>query len=224
MTRNIKGIIWDLDDTLYSVTPELRAGMRESLARSIVDMGHPITFEDALKMAEDSQAKYRLTYKMLYERFNIQKEDMHLIFHGNLDHNLTVACPDLPQAFAAHPSINHSLMTHASREWALRMLSHLGLSDYFDEAHVFGLEDFDFKHKDETDEIAQHCMNMMGTKAHETAFVEDRDYNLTFPKQLGLTTVLIKHDSQNNVIAPHIDVRFDRAADFLNSLAKARAV
>ena len=216
--NHIEGIIWDLDDTLYSVTPDLHQSMRESVARAVVKMGYPITFEEALIMAERSQAEYRLTVKMLCDEFNIDKRDLHIPFHAEMDHTVTVACHDLPAAFAAKPHLKHVLMTHASRDWAMRMLDHLGLMDFFEPQAILGLEDVDFKHKDESDFVATRCMEILNTNAKNTAFAEDRDCNLTFPKKLGLTTILINHPSQTRGTPAHVDYRFARAADFLNQI------
>ena len=215
--KHIKGIIWDLDDTLYSVTPDLHRSMRESVARAVVKMGYPITYEKALAMAKRSQAEYRLTVKMLCDEFKIDKRDLHLPFHAEMDHNVTVACPDLPAAFASKPHVKHVLMTHASRDWAIRMLDHLGIADYFEKNAILGLEDVDFRHKDESDYVAKHCMEILETSPDNTAFAEDRDYNLAFPKQLGMTTILIDHPSQSRDLPKHVDFRFARAADFLNA-------
>ena len=224
--NHIEGVIWDLDDTLYSVTPDLHRSMRESVARAVVKMGYPISYENALMMAERSQAEYRLTVKMLCDEFKIDKRDLHLPFHAEMDHKVTVACPDLPAAFAAKPHLKHVLMTHASRDWATRMLDHLGIADYFEPQAVLGLEDVDFNHKDESDYVASKCLDILGCAPEKTAFAEDRDYNLRFPKKMGMTTILIDHPSQSRTLEPHVDYRFARAADFLDSIqaSKEKAV
>ncbi len=216
--KNIKGIIWDLDDTLYSVTPALHTSMRESVARAVVKMGYDITYEDALSLAEESQEKHRLTVKMLVDRFNIGKQELHLPFHAEMDHLVTNPCPNLPSAFAANPDIKHVLMTHASRDWAMRMLPHLGIQDYFEPHAVLGLEDVDFNHKHDSDVVTKTCLEILGTKPDETAFAEDRDWNLTIPHAMGLTTVLIDHPSQPRELPAHVHHRFDRAADFLSAI------
>jgi FMN phosphatase YigB (HAD superfamily) len=216
-----KGIIWDLDDTLYSVTPALHQSMRESVARAVVKMGYNISYEDALALAEESQKTHRLTVKMLVDKFGIEKRDLHLPFHAEMDHNVTEACPDLPTAFARHEGkIDHVLMTHASRDWAIRMLDRLGIADYFKPTHILGLEDVDFNHKDQSDYVTKTCLNLLGTDARETAFAEDRDYNLTIPHTMGLTCVLIDHPSQSRELPPHVHYRFKRAADFLCAVDK----
>ena len=216
--KNIKGIIWDLDDTLYSVTPALHQSMRESVARAVVKMGYDINFDDALSLAEESQEKHRLTVKMLVDKFGIEKRDLHIPFHAEMDHTVTNACPDLPSAFRALPNVKHVLMTHASRDWALRMLPHLGLNDFFEPHAIMGLEDVDFNHKHESDVVTIRSLEILGTDPHETAFAEDRDWNLTIPHKMGLTTVLIDHPSQPKELPTHVDYRFDRAANFLQNL------
>lgn len=221
LLSNIKAIIWDLDDTLYSVTPALHQSMRESVARAVVKMGYDITFEDALVLAEESQHKHRLTVQMLVDKFGIEKRDLHIPFHAEMDHTVTNPCPDLPTAFAKNPNIKHVLMTHASRDWAMRMLPHLGIADYFLDHAILGLEDLDFNHKHESDYVTKACLDILGTNPQETAFAEDRDWNLTFPHAMGLTTVLIDHPSQIQGDIAHVDYRFSRAADFLNEITQA---
>jgi putative hydrolase of the HAD superfamily len=216
--KNIKGIIWDLDDTLYSVTPALHQSMRESVARAVVKMGYDINYEDALKLAEESQEKHRLTVQMLVEKFGIEKQDLHIPFHAEMDHTVTNSCPDLPSAFRALPDVKHVLMTHASRDWALRMLPHLGLDEFFEDHAIMGLEDVDFNHKHDSDVVTKRSLEILGTNPNETAFAEDRDWNLTIPHKMGLTTVLIDHPSQPQDLPPHVDYRFDKAVNFLEKL------
>jgi len=218
--HNIQGIIWDLDDTLYRVTPALHESMRESVARAVVKMGYDISYTEALRLAEESQKTHRLTVKMLVDRFDIQKRDLHIPFHAEMDHLVTEPCPDLPSAFAKHPDIQHVLITHASRDWALRMLDHLGIADFFDPKAVFGLENIDFNHKHESDYATKMSLDLMGTNPENTAFAEDRDYNLTIPHDMGLTTVLIDHPSQPRELPAHVHYRYDRAADFMNTICK----
>lgn len=218
--NTLKGIIWDLDDTLYAVTPALEQSMRESVARAVVKMGYDITYEDALALAVESQEKYRLTVKILVDQFGIEKRDLHGVFHQEMDHTVTQPCADLPAAFQMQPQLKHVLMTHASRDWALRMLDHLGLSQFFEEGAVLGLEDVDFHHKHESDRVTKTCLEILGTEPEYTAFAEDRDWNLTIPHQMGLVTVLMDHPSQPKELPGHVDYRFDRAANFLKIIGQ----
>ena len=217
--QNIKGVIWDLDDTLYRVTPALQQSMRESVARAVVKMGYDISYEDALALAEESQAKHRMTVKLLVDEFGIQKSDLHGPFHAEMDHTITEICADLPAAFENTPHLDHVLMTHATRDWALRMLDRMGVAEFFEDHAILGLEDVDFHHKHESDVVTLRSLDILGTDPHNTAFIEDRDYNLKIPHKLGLTTILMDHPSQPKELPAHVDFRFDRAASFLKELA-----
>lgn len=221
---HIQGIIWDLDDTLYGVTPDLHRSMRESVARAVIKMGYPISYEDALAMAEQSQHKHRLTVQMLVDQFEINPRDLHLPFHAEMDHTVIAPCPDLPTIFAQNPHIKHSLMTHASREWGVRMLDHLGIADFFDPAAVFGLEDLNFEKKDISDRATKTCLSAIGVNTENAAFAEDRDWNLTIPHRLGLTTVLIDHPSQPKDPLPHVHYRFKNAGAFLTAISGGQAI
>ena len=220
----IKGIIWDLDDTLYRVTPDLHRSMRESVARAVIKMGYDIAYDDALALAEESQEKHRLTVKLLIDKFGIEKRDLHLPFHAEMDHKVTDACPDLPTAFTNVPHARHVLMTHASRDWALRMLEHLGLAEFFEDQAIMGLETVDFQHKHESDYVTNKSLDILGTNPGETAFAEDRDYNLVIPYRMGLTTVLMDHPSQPRQLPGHVHHRFDRAADFMNAIRESQSL
>lgn len=213
----IKGIIWDLDDTLYSVTPALHDSMRRSVAKAVVEMGYPISEAEALKLAEESQKTHRLTVKMLMDKFDIDVRDLHIPFHAHMDHTVPEICSDLPDAFALGYKwgMQHVLVTHASRDWALRMLERMDIADYFKPEHVFGLEDIDFQKKEDSDRATRTGLDVMGLTPSHTAFAEDRDYNLTIPHAMGLTSVLIDHPSQPRELPPHVDYRFDTAARFL---------
>lgn len=220
---HVQGIIWDLDDTLYSVTSDLHRSMRESIAKTVVDMGKPITYDEALKLAEESQEKHRLTVKILVDKFDIPSRDIHIPFHANMDHRVTQACPDLPGTFEKNPHLQHVLMTHASRDWALRMLDHLGIADFFKPECILGLEDIDFEKKESSDRACKTGLSLMGINAENALFAEDRDWNLTIPHGLGMTTALIHHPSQPTEDLAHVHHRFDRAADLLNQVALTKS-
>lgn len=220
---HIQGIIWDLDDTLYSVTEDLHESMRQSVARAVVKMGYPISYEDALKMAEQSQHKHRMTVQMLVEHFEINPRDLHLPFHAEMDHMVITPCVDLPTTFARNPHIKHTLMTHASREWGVRMLDHLGIADFFDPKAVFGLEDLDFEKKDSSDRATKTCLAAIGVNPENAAFAEDRDWNLTIPHRMGLTTVLIDHPSHKPDPLPHVHYRFKNAGTFMDAISSSMA-
>lgn len=219
---NIEGIIWDLDDTLYSVTPDLQRSMREAVAKAVVNMGYPIPYEDALKIAEESQRVHRLTVQMLVDKFGIDRRDLHLPFHAEMDHTVIAPVATLADHFAKLPNMKHTLMTHASREWGLRMLDHLGIADFFPSSAVFGLEDLDFEYKDTSDRATKTCLDAIGVDADKAAFVEDRDYNLVIPYRLGLTTVLMDHPSQSRELPPHVHHRFENAGLFLEKIASGQ--
>lgn len=212
---HLKGVIWDLDDTLYAVNAGLKRSMRESIARTVVEMGFPITYDEALKMAEESQDIHRLTVKLLVEKFNIGHEALHLPFHANMDHLVIPKNPALPVAFEEANHLNHVIVTHASREWAMRMLDHLEIADFFPAGHVLGLEDIDFEKKDSSERATKTGLSLMGLNPDQVAFAEDRDYNLTIPYRLGLTTALIDHPSQPRALPPHVHHRFQDAAALL---------
>ena len=220
---HIQGIIWDLDDTLYSVGPALHKSMRESIAKTVVDMGKPITYDEALKLAIKSQNTHRLTAKILLEKFEIPAQDIHLPFHANMDHNVTEACPDLPATFEKNPHLQHVIMTHASRDWALRMLDHLGIADFFKPECVLGLEDINFEKKEDSDRACKTSLSLMGLDAKNTLFAEDRAWNLTIPHDLGMTTALIHHPSQEETYPQYVHHRFQRAADLLNQVALTKS-
>lgn len=220
--NHIEGIIWDLDDTLYTVTPALKESMRHSAAHTVIGLGHEISFEDALALAEQSQHQYRVTFKLLNDRFNIAHKDLHLPFHAGMDPKVIEPTPSLVTAFANNPQIKHSIITHASREWAMKMLDHLGIADFFDSAAVFGLEDIGFEYKDKSDRATKTCLSAIGVDANKAAFAEDRDYNLTIPFEMGLTTVLMDHPSQARDLAPHVHHKFDHATHFLNEISSGQ--
>ncbi len=218
---HIQGVIWDLDDTLYSVNADLKRSMRESVAKTVVDMGHSISYEEALKLAEESQAVHRLTVRLLLEKFNLTHEELHIPFHANMDHSVIPADERLPLAFESAGHLDHVLVTHASRDWALRMLDHLGIADFFRPEAIFGLENIDFEKKESSERATKTGLSVMGLNPDQVMFAEDRDYNLAIPHRLGLTTVLIDHPSQPRDLPAHVHYRFDNAADLLDAVLQS---
>lgn len=71
-----KTIIWDLDNTLYRITPEFADMLDEATAiAAIEDLGVPLNFEEAKAKVKESYMTYRDGGEIFVQQYGIDRSD-----------------------------------------------------------------------------------------------------------------------------------------------------
>ena len=77
-----KNIIWDLDNTLYRITPEFADILDEATAiAAIEDLGVPLDFETAKAKVKESYRIYRDGGEIFVKEYGIGPRDIFLAYH-----------------------------------------------------------------------------------------------------------------------------------------------
>lgn len=215
--ERIKAIIWDLDGTLYRFNAAFIGSCNVSAARVAAALCPDMTYEAALEIARKSEEATGFSlYSFLFEH-GMAFGDVHAPFHNGIDEYTIEKCLDTAAALRmlGRP---HAIVTHGTRIWARRVLTHLSIGDLFDETHVFPLEDFAYVTKSKSPVAFEAALSLLGSAPHETLVVEDTDHNLITAKALGCHTVLVHNDGKHHEKPAYVDYMFSTTLDLVTAL------
>lgn len=214
---HVRGVIWDLDGTLYRYNDYFKEACNVACAQTVRELGLDIAYEEALEIARASEREHGNSFK-LFTNYGLRYEDYHHPFHEKIDHLVLEKNTDLKNTLerVRRPM---TVLTNASREWALRTLSHLGLLSVFSDEKVLALEDVSFKAKAYHTDGFDLALARMDVAAKDALMVEDLSRNLIVPKKMGMATALVHHDGAPQAKEDHVDYMFKDTIDILKILA-----
>lgn len=204
MNKPIRGLIWDLDHSLYDHTPML-PDWKRAAAQTAVDLKAVHHFECAHSLAQLSWDVHGNSSQIFIDKFGMSFEDMHLGTHAGLDPTLIDPSQLTGTTRNVMGGFKHALITHSSRYWGLRSLERLGISEHFADNSIFGLETLHYHRKNRSPLPVYAALTTLGLCASEVLFVEDTADNLIIPHQLGLKTALIHREASKRIKPAHVD-------------------
>ncbi|MCB1531096.1 MAG: HAD family hydrolase [Rhodospirillales bacterium] len=216
--KHIKAIIWDLDNTLYRFDEMFVRACNVAAARTICTLVDDFTFEEALVLAEKSYEQHGYSGYCFIEDKNVEYSDYHFPFHDAMDEKILGRNEDMC-AGLEQLNLPQAIVTNASRGWAQRALSHLGLKEWFPDEVIFALEDADFQPKSRSTRPFELAREKLGQRAEDILVVEDSLRNLTVPKDMGFQTAFIHHGSNIKHIPDFVDYAFPDTVALLKELA-----
>lgn len=218
---HVKGLIWDLDNTLYRFDQAFEKACNIAAARTVQQLIPQVSFEEAFAAAEKSYIDHGYSGKALVERYGIAYPDYHYLYHDTIDESIIerneaiiIALGDL--------ALPHILITHASRRWAERTLRHLSMDAYFPCDKIVALEDTQFQGKAYSSAPFIKGLELLNLPPENVLVVEDTVKNLVRPKEMGMTTVLIHHGADNHLGHDFIDHAFSDTLEFLGMMTLAK--
>lgn len=213
---HIRGIIWDLDGTLYRYTHDFKNACSVAAVQTAIGLGLEMAYEDALALAIDSEKIHGNSVR-LFSEWGLPYKDCHDLFHRKItvEH---IAREDDARAAVHALDLPMVLLTNASRDWADRMLAHLGLDDIFGKDRVLALEDAGFNVKSQSDRGFKMALDLLGLPAGDVVATEDLPANLITAKNMGLATALVHQETAPETLDAHIDRLFDDVISFADTL------
>lgn len=188
-----QGIIFDLDGTLHR---DDGAAMAEAYldagSRAAVALGANLSLEEARRVA--TRAFNDLgSYARGFELHGVDPTDFHFKFHEVLDERAIEPVSGVIEAIENCRPQNFVLLTHASRDWAMRSIARLGLDRYFPSSRIVAFEDYEFCGKDVADIGFVRALAELETRPEETALIEDSRRNLPIPAAMGIRPFLVNY-------------------------------
>lgn len=212
-----KAVIWDLDNTLYRITPELADKLDEVMAHALVqDLNVPMDFLTCKQEVKASFKQYRDGGEVFYRRYGITPEALSKAYHQRIPVELIKPYENLALKLAEVPFLQY-IFTASTRECTVRILKHIGLWEMFADK-FYSVEDFGVTKKNEDAEIYRRCCKKIGLAPQECLFVDDSYSNLEMAKKAGLTTIRIFYNENSTKDKTFIDAAYKGVEECVNAL------
>ncbi len=190
LAKKTELLVLDFDGAFYQFSDAFEQHCCDVAAKSALKIIPSLTPEEALKLTTESYELYGTSLRLLRERYSIDIEDWHDIYHQELDHRFietsqvtTKHLKDCPVPFI--------ILSHASRFWILQMIKKFELDEVIQPEQIYALEDINYSYK-MTDEMAyRFVLERLNVAPSRSIMVEDSPKNLTPAKTLGMTTVYV---------------------------------
>lgn len=220
MTLNIdriKGVIWDLDNTLYRFSDDFKHQCNVAAAKAAQAQGIKLSYDDTLKLAEKSEEEHGYSIHLYLTHHGFSYESLHVPFHQNIDET-SIEMIEGVAAGVKSLSQQQAILTNASHDWALRVLNHMGLDGVFEGEHVTASEQVNFEVKSQGRAGFNRALNAMGLAADQVLMVDDLDRNLIIAHEMGMQTAYISYDDAMADLPHYIDAQFINALGVLDVL------
>lgn len=219
--------VFDLDNTLYPHHSNLFSQIDVKMTAYVSQLLN-LSRDDARKLQKDLYLEYGTTLNGLMERHGIDPDDFLEKVH-DIDYSWLVPDPALGDAIKALPG-RKFIFTNGDRAHAERTARQLGILDHFDDIFDIVAAGLTPKPARATYDRFVDLHRVVGPNA---VMFEDLARNLTVPKALGMTTVLIVPNNFEPTFSeiwerdPGLDDDVDFVTDdistFLESIIRARA-
>ncbi|HMM64314.1 MAG: pyrimidine 5'-nucleotidase [Mesorhizobium sp.] len=177
--------VFDLDNTLYPHHSNLFSQIDVKMTAYVSEL-LSLSREDARKLQKELYKQYGTTLNGLMQRHGIDPDDFLEKVH-DIDYSWLVPDPVLGAAIHQLPG-RKFIFTNGDRGHAERAARQLGILDHFDDIFDIVAAGLTPKPSRQTYEkfAALHAVT-----GQNTVMFEDLARNLTVPKALGMTTVLV---------------------------------
>ena len=210
MSKTLKYLFFDLDETLYPSRSGLMAGMGKLMSRYMEErLGMSPT--EVLTLRKHYYHVYGTTMRGLQLHHGVDPED-YLAYVHDLPLEDYIGPNDELDRVLAEIETEKVIFTNASAEHARRVLAILGIERHF--SRIIDVRATGYIAK--PDPVAyQRALAISGAEGSECLLVDDRVPNLAPAKELGMITVLVSEDetrSQQNP-SPNADFVISEAAE-----------
>ncbi len=216
-----KVVIWDLDNTLYRITPEFADMLDEAMAEALVkDLGIRMSVSTCKDMVKESYRVYRDGGEVFYRDYNVSPKDLFEFYFNRKPVHLIEPYPGLAAKLAAIP-FQQYVFTASNRYASEKILKHIGLYEMFKD-RFYSVEDFGVYKKNENAEVYRQYCRIIGYEPQECIFVDDSYSNLEFAKETGMTTIRIFYNENSAKDKTYIDAAYKGIEECVKVLAACK--
>jgi putative hydrolase of the HAD superfamily len=215
--------IFDLDNTLYPRSSNLFRQVDERI-RMYVRKLLNVDDAEAERIQKSFYREHGTTLRGLMLKHSVDPDDF-LAFVHDIDHSVVKPDPALGAVILRLPGKKY-IFTNGSRRHAESVAARLGFPTHFTD--IFDIVDANLVPKPER-ETYDRFIARFGVRPERGVMLEDLTRNLTVPKAIGMTTVLIVPPGTREVFHDeweyegrdddHIDFVTDDLARFLGDVA-----
>ncbi len=214
-----KVIIWDLDNTLYRITPEIADMLDESMAEALIyDLRVPLSLQECKALVKESYKVYRDGGEYFYQNYNISPKDLSFYYNKRNPVHLIEPYKNLEKKLK-QIDMEQYVFTASNRHTSEKILKKIGLYEMF-KNRFYSVEDFGVYKKNEDVGVYLAYCKKIGYKPEECIFVDDSYSNLEFAKQAGMTTVRIYYQTNSSGDKDYIDMAFKGVEQCVDTFIK----
>jgi pyrimidine 5'-nucleotidase len=215
-TDRVEGIIWDLDNTLYRFTDELKRHCNEAAAKAAQSLGIDFSYEDTVKIAERSEEQHGYSLHVYVTDHGLSYQDLHVPFHQNIDERVIEPISGTREALEKFQG-RQVILTNASRCWAERALKYLEIDEFFQSHEIIPMEDVDYEPKARSDKGLKRAIDVLNLPAENLLMVDDLDRNLIIPHKLGVQTAYMYHDDPMIELPEFVTAQFENLVTMIEN-------
>lgn len=219
--------VFDLDNTLYPHHSNLFSQIDAKMTGYISEL-LTLPRDDARKLQKELYKEYGTTLNGLMQRYKVDADDFLEKVH-DIDYSWLV--PDLVLGTAIRQLPGRKfIFTNGDRKHAERAARQLGILDHFDD--IFDIVAAGLTPKPMRQGYEKFAA-LHAVTGHKTVMFEDLARNLTVPKALGMTTVLVVPRNFEPTFSEiwerdpgkedHVDFVTDDLGGFLSAIVDANA-
>lgn len=221
MFKDKKVIIWDLDNTLYRITPEFADKLDEAMAQALVlDLGVNMSVAECKELVKESYRIYRDGGEYFYQNHNIAPQDLFEHYFNRKPIHMIEPYKGLAEKIKQIP-FEQYVFTASNRIASEKILKHIGLYEIF-KNKFYSVEDFGVYKKNESSAVYKQYCDKIGFKPQDCIFIDDSYSNLEFAKQIGITTVRIFYKENSAKDKTYIDAAYKGVDNCINALISCK--
>jgi len=217
----IKGIIWDLDNTLYKIDDVLAHAFDLSVARAAIADGLAMPIEQATTIATKSFKEYGYNGHIFVNEHDADHDHLHFEAQHYLDETIIEKSRKVKELFS-EINLPNILVTHSPLSWAERVLEHLELKEFFPDDYIFPFERYDFKPKSEDGKVFERSLEKLSISGSEAVVIEDMIPNLRIPHDIGINTILVHHGKKIDPIPDFVAYSCSNVLEVLQKIKTAQ--
>jgi len=176
--------------------------------------GGGITFEQAKALAAKSQAETNNSTDIFVRQFGVDRAEMSKEFLSGLRYDFIKPNNQFIECFR-RSNATHGAITHNSFSRAKEIIKRCGLSSYIPDERIISVTDKTLPLKHEGSEAFEHLLTLTGTRPEDAVMIEDTPINLSYPKAMGMQTVLIERAQPGD--KSHAQHIFEQPIDFMKA-------
>jgi len=218
--KNKKAIIWDLDNTLYRITPEIADMLDETMAMALVhDLDVPLSLEECKALVKESYKTHRDGGEYFYQNYGISPKDLSLCYNARNPVHMIEPYQNLA-AKLKKIGLDQYVFTASNRHASEKILKRIGLYEMFKD-RFYSVEDFGVYKKNENADVYHQYCEKIGYKPEDCIFVDDSYSNLEYAKEAGMTTIRIYYKNNSAGDKDYIDVAYRGVEECVDALIDA---
>lgn len=191
----LKGIVFDLDNTLYQDPAAKNQIYAQAAARAFRHFCPNITDEECSSISSRSFQSHGNDIELFWHEGGYRQEDVHARYHHEafaLFRHIIKPLEGLRDCFnELAGKIELAVLTHSSTQWAEDILDLIQLKDHFPSNRIFGLDHpgIGFKRKNNSEIPFRIVAQALKMDPVHLGMMDDLEDNLHIPKKLGFYTI-----------------------------------